>query len=54
VAHEIAEGPLDGVATEIAEGETAEVITAVASDTAALPVERDGDDGRPVEIQTLT
>lgn len=52
--HGIAEGNLEGVASEMAEAEKAEVMTTVASDAAALPVEREGDDGSPIEAQALT
>jgi segregation and condensation protein B len=52
--HGIAEGNLEGVASEMAEAEKAEVMTTVASDGAALPVEREGDDGGPIEVRALT
>ena len=52
--HGIAVGNLEGVASEMAEAEKAEVMTTVASDAAALPVEREGDDGSPIEARALT
>ena len=52
--HGIAEGNLEGVASEMAEAGKAEVMTTVASDAAALPVEREGDDGSPIEARALT
>lgn len=52
--HGIAEGNLEGVASEMAEADKAEVMTTVAPDAAALPVEREGDDGSPIEARALT
>lgn len=52
--HGIAEGNLKDVASEMAEAGKAEVMTTVASGAAALPVEREGDDGSPIEARALT
>ena len=54
VAHEIAEERVEGVGSEMAEAEKAEVMTTVTSDAAALPVEGEQDDGRPIEAQIST
>ncbi len=50
----IAEGNLESVASEMAEAEKAEVMTTAAPDAAALPVEREADDGSPIEARALT
>lgn len=52
--HGIAEGNLKDVVSEMAEAGKAEVMTTVASSAAALPVEREGDDGSPIEARALT